>query len=193
MLILVVGITIIAVPIALALRTLLRVTKRLGGVDAIWIGTWISEHPARDLAAVANALQRLSPGSISERLLTAVAEKHDSALAQQLALAEAVADIERDVADDVRVPRVAASLATTSGLLAASLVMREGLASRWEGGVAVPISLSWRRQSSRRSLRTPSYSGSSEKSSAMRANAYSAATWRRRRLGISSEATGKFS
>ena len=47
-------------------------------------------------------------------------------------LAEEVADIERGIVSDLRVPRVAASLASTGGLLAAALVMRQGL------GISVP-------------------------------------------------------
>ena len=136
MVIVLVGLVIIAVPISLALRTWLRVTKRLGGVDAVQIGAWIAAHPEHDLAPLAEALRREWPGSLAERLVTAVLGEHVSALGRQLALAEAVADVERDVVDDIRVPRIAASLATTSGLFAAALVMREGLASQWAGGGA---------------------------------------------------------
>ena len=134
MVILLVGLLIIAVPIALALRTWLRVTRRLGGVDAVQIGAWIAANPAEDLAPLACALHREWPGSLAEQLVTAVVTEHGSPLGRQLALAEAVADVERDVVDDVRVPRIAASLATTSGLFAAAIVMREGLAAQWEGG-----------------------------------------------------------
>ncbi len=133
------GVLIVSLPISLALRTVLRLVRVLGGADAAEVAVIVSASPDVDLAPIAEAVRREAPGSIPDRLLTAVTTGDDRALARRLSLAEAVADIERSVVDDVRVPRVAASLATTSGLLAAALVMREGLSATVveEGGAAV--------------------------------------------------------
>ena len=144
MLIVLVGVVIIAIPVALAMRTVLRLTQGLGGLDAGQVGALVKNDRALDLAALADTLRRQAPGSIPARLLTAVTEPGQRAadrseLARRLALAEAVADVEREVTDDIRVPRVAASLATTSGLLAAAIVMREGLGATYEGGGAEVI------------------------------------------------------
>jgi len=147
-LIVLVGMVIVSIPIALAVRTVLRLTRGLGSADASQVGALVAQDRALDLEALAQLLSREAPGSIPQRLLAAVTDRgavvdpEDSAkgerseLARRLALAEAVADVERDVIDDVRVPRVAASLATTSGLLAAALVLRDGLGSSYDGAGA---------------------------------------------------------
>lgn len=132
-----VGVAIVAIPIALAARTFVRVAMRLGAVDANAIAAWVVGKRDDELRALASALKERAPGSVAERLLAAtVDEEKTTQLAKQLSLAEAVADVEREVVDDVRVPRVAASLATTGGLLAAALVMREGLGQTIEGDPA---------------------------------------------------------
>jgi hypothetical protein len=130
-----IGIAIVAIPIVLAVRTVARVVRRLGRTDATTIAKWVDEKKSDDdLRALAGALHRDAPGSIADRLLAAATDDQKTTpAAKQLALAEAVSEVEREVVDDVRVPRVAASLATTSGLLAAALVMREGLGSGYEG------------------------------------------------------------
>jgi hypothetical protein len=135
--ILFVGIAIVTIPIVLAVRTVARVVRRLGRTDSIAIAKWMEKKDDDDLRALATALHRDAPGSVADRLLGATTDdRKTTALARQLALAEAVSEVEREVVDDVRVPRVAASLATTSGLLAAALVMREGLGSGYEGSGA---------------------------------------------------------
>ena len=142
MLIVLVGVVIIAIPVALAMRTVLRLTQGLGRVDAVQVGALVQNDRALDLAALAQAMRREAPGSIPARLLAAVtddAHRETGDLSRRLALAEAVAEVEREVTDDIRVPRVAASLATTSGLLAAAIVMREGLGATYEGGGAEVI------------------------------------------------------
>ncbi len=130
MLLLLLGLAIIAAPIAIAARTTLRLARTLGAVDAATIAAVLDADPATDLQRLSDALAKSAPGSIAERLVgTVVHAEHaeHTPLARKLALAEAVADIERDMTDDARTPRVAAALATTGGLLAATLVMREGL------------------------------------------------------------------
>ena len=129
MLLLLVGLAIIAVPLALSVSTVLRIVRRLGSVDAGALGEAIEAHPELDLTKLEAALDRDAQGSIAQRVLKVAmhGEPDATPLQRRLALAEEVADIERGVVGDVRVPRVAASLATTGGLLAAALVMREGL------------------------------------------------------------------
>ena len=144
MLVVIVGLVIISIPVALSVRTVLRLTRGLGCGDAAQVGALLAKHRELDLLALAETLRREAPGSIPHRLLSAVTAQGERAadrseLARRLALAEAVADVEREVVDDIRVPRVAASLATTSGLLAAALVMREGLSAKYEGGGAEVI------------------------------------------------------
>jgi hypothetical protein len=135
--ILLVGVAIVAIPIVLAVRTVARVARRLGRTDAAAIAKWVEKKSDDDLRALARVLHRDAEGSIADRLLTAATDDQKTTpVAKQLALAEAVSEVEREVVDDVRVPRVAASLATTSGLLAAALVMREGLGSGYEGSGA---------------------------------------------------------
>jgi hypothetical protein len=123
------GLAVISVPLALSLATVLRVVRRLGAVDASAIGAALEAEPLLDLGALAQVLEREAPGSVADRVLrVAVHPEPGASLVQRrLALAEEVADIERGIVGDVRVPRVAASLATSGGLLAAALVMREGL------------------------------------------------------------------
>jgi transposase-like protein len=132
--ILLVGVVIVTIPIVLAARTVARVVRRLGRTDAAAIAKWVEKKSDDDLRALAGAVHRDAEGSIADRLLSAATDDQKTTpVAKQLALAEAVSEVEREVVDDVRVPRVAASLATTSGLLAAALVMREGLGSGYEG------------------------------------------------------------
>jgi hypothetical protein len=96
-----------------------------------------------DLETLTDRVEREAPGSIAQRVLTTAVRAHEereTPLQRQLALAEEVADIERGIMSDMRVPRVAASLASTGGLLAAALVMREGLGITIpEGSDPVPI------------------------------------------------------
>jgi hypothetical protein len=137
-LIVLVGLVIVSIPVALAVRTVRRLTQRLGGADAVQVGALVARNGGIDLDALAETLAREAPGSIPQRLLAAVTQPAErdadrTELARRLALAEAVAEVEREVVDDIRVPRVAASLATTSGLLAAAIVMREGLGANYEG------------------------------------------------------------
>ncbi|MEO7095321.1 MAG: hypothetical protein ABI175_18840, partial [Polyangiales bacterium] len=143
-LIIVIGLLVVSIPVALAARTVRRLTHRLGSADGTQVGVLVRKQHDVDLVALARTLLREAPGSIPQRLLSAVTDPGEgeadrTELARRLALAEAVADVERDVIDDIRVPRVAASLATTSGLLAAALVMREGLGATYEGGGAEVI------------------------------------------------------
>lgn len=140
--ILVLGLLVVSIPVLLAVRTVARLVRTLGAIDASEIGAAIERAPELDLASLARELEVAGPGSIPQRLLsTALAESETpTPLARKLALAEEVAEIEREVSGDVRVPRVAASLATTGGLLAAALVMREGLgATLPEGADPIPF------------------------------------------------------
>ena len=134
MLILVVGLLVVSLPLALATRTVMRLVRTLGAVDASTIGVAIEDNPTIDLEALLARVRAFAPGSMVERVLDAALHAEDATtpLAKKLALAEEVADIERRVVSDMRVPRVAASLATSGGLLAAALVMREGL------GIVIP-------------------------------------------------------
>lgn len=131
MLVLLVGLVVISVPVILALRTALRLTRTIGAVDAHEIANAIRRTPDFDLRALGERLDRQAAGSIAQRLV-AVVLGDEPLPARKLALAEEVAEIERSIEGDMRVPRVAASLATTGGLFAAALAMREGL------GVALP-------------------------------------------------------
>lgn len=126
---LLVGLAVISVPLAIALATVLRIVRRLGAVDSGEIGAAIEADPTLDLERLTVRLEEEAKGSIAQRVLTVAmhSERDAPPLQRKLALAEEVADIERGVVGDVRVPRVAASLATSGGLLAAALVMREGL------------------------------------------------------------------
>jgi hypothetical protein len=131
-----IGLAIVSVPLALSIRTVLRLARTLGGINGATIAAAIDRDPALDLDRLADDLARNARGSIPQRLVDAALHGHDdepaTPLQRKLALAEEVAEIERSVTSDLRVPRVAASLATTGGLLAAALVMREGL------GITVP-------------------------------------------------------
>lgn len=129
-----VGIAIVAIPIALAARTIVRIARRLGSVDANAVAKWIEGKSEEEIAALARDLRKEAPSSLAARLLDAATSgEAKTPIAKQLALAEAVSELERDVVDDIRVPRVAASLATTGGLLAAAVVMRQGLGAVYEG------------------------------------------------------------
>jgi hypothetical protein len=131
---LLVGLLVVSLPLLLATRTVARLVRTLGAVDAAAIGDVIEGDPTIDLEALLTRVRTHAPGSMAERVLSAAlhAEDAETPLAKKLALAEEVADIERRVVADLRVPRVAASLATSGGLLAAALVMREGL------GIVIP-------------------------------------------------------
>lgn len=114
-----------------------RLVRTLGAVDASTIGATIEREPNLDLEVLFARVRTSAPGSVADRVLCAALhgpyeEESTTPYARQLALAEEVADIERRVVADMRVPRVAASLATSGGLLAAALVMREGL------GIVIP-------------------------------------------------------
>ncbi|MBI2391153.1 MAG: hypothetical protein HYV09_16300 [Deltaproteobacteria bacterium] len=142
MLLLLVGVVVIAVPVTLALTTVVRLVRALGAIDASAVGAAIASRPDLDLEKLADQLDRGAAGSIAQRIVSVATHPESGAtpLQRRLALAEEVADIERRVVADVRVPRVAASLATTGGLLAAALVMREGLGITLPEGVdPVPV------------------------------------------------------
>ena len=103
----------------------MRLVRTLGALDGRAIGGVVGECDLEELTARA---ERDAPGSLAQRVLTVAVrpdEDRPTPLQRQLALAEEVADIERRIVSDMRVPRVAASLASTGGLLAAALVMRE--------------------------------------------------------------------
>ncbi len=139
---LLVGLLVVSLPLLLATRTVVRLVRTLGAVDASAIGEVIERDPQLDLEALLLRVRQYAPGSMAERVLHAALHAEDATtpLARKLALAEEVADIERRVVADLRVPRVAASLATSGGLLAAALVMREGLGITVpEGADPVPI------------------------------------------------------
>jgi hypothetical protein len=141
LLIVLVGLLVVSIPVGLAVRTVMRLVRTLGAVDAGAIGELL-DHPSCDLDALTAHVERAAPGSIAQRVLTVVRPSDDRAtlLQRKLALAEEVADIERGIVSDMRVPRVAASLSSTGGLLAASLVMREGLGITLpEGADPIPI------------------------------------------------------
>lgn len=125
-----VGLGVVSVPVALATRATLRLVRGLGAIDVELVGRAVRAHPDK-VGALAAAIGAESPQSLVGRLaLAARAEvdaRHDPLLQRKLALSEAVSDVERAVAQDARVPRVAASLAATGGLFAAALTMREGL------------------------------------------------------------------
>lgn len=132
-----VGFLVVSIPLALATRTVFRLVRTLGALDGAAIGDTIEKQPALDLELLLTRVRLSAPGSLVDRVLHAAlhgayADETSTPYAKQLALAEEVADIERRVVADMRVPRVAASLATSGGLLAAALVMREGL------GIVVP-------------------------------------------------------
>ncbi len=137
---LLVGFLVVSIPLGLALRTVMRLVRTLGAVDAGAIGDVVAEA---DLEALTERVEREAPNSIAQRVLTTAvraSEGRETPLQRQYALVEEVADIERGIVSDMRVPRVAASLATSGGLLAAALVMREGLGITVpEGADPVPI------------------------------------------------------
>lgn len=139
---LLVGLLVVSLPLLLATRTVARLVRTLGAVDASAIGDVIERDPSIDLEALWSRVREHAPGSMAERVLDAALHAEDATtpLARKLALAEEVAEIERGVIADLRVPRVAASLATSGGLLAATLVMRDGLSITVpEGADPVPI------------------------------------------------------
>ncbi len=137
-----IGILVVAIPLGLSIRTVMRLVRTLAVVDASAIGELV-EDPTTDLEALTDRVERDAPGSIAQRVLTTAVrttEERTTPLHRQLALSEEVADIERGIVSDMRVPRVAASLATSGGLFAAALVMREGLGLTVpEGADPVPI------------------------------------------------------
>lgn len=113
---------LICVPLALAGRTVIRLVRTLGAVDGAAIGAIVANA---DLDLLRARVREQAPESLADRVLRAANEG-------EIALSEEVSEIERGVVADMRVPRVAASLATSGGLLAAALVMREGL------GIVIP-------------------------------------------------------
>ncbi len=129
MLALLAALLVVSIPVALAARTYSRVTRTLGALDGALVGAWLDGRDAAAKTRLDERVRASAPGSIVARLLEAAEAPAVSAQARELALAEAVADVERDLIDDARVPRVAASLATSGGLLAATLVMRSSLAN----------------------------------------------------------------
>lgn len=107
-----------------------RLVRTLGAVDASTVSEVIDSV---DLDVLRARVREQAPDSLTDRVLRAAQEG-------EIALSEEVSDIERGVVADMRVPRVAASLATSGGLLAAALVMREGLGIVLpEGADPVPI------------------------------------------------------
>ncbi|MGZ3420409.1 MAG: hypothetical protein ACXVEF_06910 [Polyangiales bacterium] len=136
--IVVVGLLVVSIPLWLALSTVLRLTRTLGGVDGSAVGDAIAGDPSIDLEKLTKRLEVEASGSIPQRLLSSCVREEDRT--KKLALAEEVAEIERAIGEGQRVPRVAASLATTGGLFAAALVMREGLGTTLpEGADPVPF------------------------------------------------------
>lgn len=125
-----VGLAVVSVPVALAARSTLRLVRGLGALDVELVGRAARSHPDA-LGALVDAARDEAPGSLVGRLSAAVVapvdDRHDALLQRRLSLSEAVSDVERAVAQDARVPRVAASLSATGGLFAAALTMREGL------------------------------------------------------------------
>lgn len=142
MLIVVIGLLVVAIPVGLSIRTVMRLVRTLNAIDASAIGE-VVEDPSCDVEALTDRVERDAPGSIAQRILTTAVrttEERTTPLQRQIALSEEVADIERGIVSDLRVPRVAASLATSGGLFAAALVMREGLGLTVPEGVdPVPI------------------------------------------------------
>ncbi|MBS2019891.1 MAG: hypothetical protein JST00_43915 [Deltaproteobacteria bacterium] len=124
------GVGVVSIPVALAARSTLRLVRGLGALDVELVGRAARAHPEK-LGALAAAARTDAPASLVGRLAAAidapVDSRHDALLQRRLALSEAVSDVERAVAQDARVPRVAASLSATGGLFAAALTMREGL------------------------------------------------------------------
>jgi hypothetical protein len=96
--------------------------RTLGAVDASALGELVETI---DLEELRTRVRAHAPESLADRILRAAHEG-------EIALSEEVSDLERGIVSDMRVPRVAASLATSGGLLAAALVMREGL------GIVIP-------------------------------------------------------
>jgi hypothetical protein len=142
LLLLLLGLAIVSIPITIALRTVNRLVRKLGAVDASVFAAALEADPSADLSRIASALAEGAPGSISDRLVSTVVRAEASEttpLARKLALAEAVADIEREMMEDSGTPRVAASLATTGGLLAATLVMRDGLGNSMLDASGSPV------------------------------------------------------
>lgn len=137
----VIGCAVVGAPVVFATRVLRRLRATLGRVDASVVAEAMAARPDVALSTWAEALNARAPESIAARLVHATASEPESlTLPRTLALAETVADIERELSLDVRLPRVAASLASTSGLLAATFVMRSGLADAVSGDVGVAVS-----------------------------------------------------
>jgi hypothetical protein len=137
----VIGCAVVGAPVVFAARVLTRLRSTLGSVDASALAEAMRLRPDLPLSTWTRALEDRAPGSISARLVRATDNDADApVLPRTLALAEIVADIERELSLDVRLPRVAASLASTSGLLAATFVMRSGLSGAVSGDSAVAVS-----------------------------------------------------
>jgi hypothetical protein len=136
-LLLLVGLAIIAVPILISARTLARLTRELGAVDASEVAVALERSTALRFDALRARLSAEAPRSIAARLVCSMDDEATSPRQAELALAETVAEIERELGQDARAPRVAASIATSGGLLAATWVMREGLGRAVPEGVDV--------------------------------------------------------
>ena len=126
------GLAIIAVPIAMSMRVVLKLL-RLGALDGSIVASSLTIDVWQDWLV---RCRKAAPKSAPSRLLSAPGE---------LELSEEVNDIERELSLDTRIPRVAASLATSGGLLAASLVFRTSVAdlkpAQFESALAPALTL----------------------------------------------------
>ena len=111
--IVVVGILVVSIPLWLALSTVLRLTRTLGGIDGNGVGEAIADDPSLDLESLAKRLEGALPVPSPSALLSSCVREEERM--KKLALAEEVAEIERAIGDGQRVPRVAASLARRAG------------------------------------------------------------------------------
>src|SRR5271165_5437171 len=126
------GLAIIAVPIALSMNVVLKLL-RLGALDGSIVASGLTTEVWQDWLA---RCKNEAPHSAPTRLLSAPSE---------LELSEEMNDIEREITVDTRIPRVAASLATSGGLLAASLVFRSSVTdikpAQFESALAPALTL----------------------------------------------------
>ena len=138
MIVIIIGLIVVAIPVTLAWRSAWRLLHGLSAIDAGAVARAIHgrgkiEQP--QLTALAEELRLVAPLSLSTALVEVVRATQgvENPLARELALSEAISDAERALVADARTPRVAASLASSAGLLTAALVMRDGL-----GGTVLP-------------------------------------------------------
>ncbi|MFI5298009.1 MAG: hypothetical protein ACHREM_07920 [Polyangiales bacterium] len=140
MIVWVIGCAVVGAPVVFATRVLKTLRSQLGAVDAASVAEAMLAREDLSLETWSRALHERAPKSIASRLFQAVeAESGTTRTRRTLALAEAVSDIERELSLDVRLPRIAASLSSTSGLLAASFVMRSGLAGAVGGDAELAV------------------------------------------------------